>query len=80
MCTTPKPEGTLYIYPMSQNKFIKAFLFYVNDAFNQYVNQEPRPANSGGSWKPSSKKVFELQESFEQNAHTFGQKLRICHE
>ena len=78
MCTTPKPEGTLYIYPMSQNKFIKAFLFYVNDAFNQYVNQEPRPANSGGSWEPSSKKVLELQESFEQNAHTLP-KLRIFH-
>ena len=37
-----------------------------------------RPANSGGSWEPSSKIVLELQESFEQNMCTFCQKISIC--
>ena len=32
-----------------------------------------RPANSGGSWEPSSKKVLELQENVEPNSCTFCQ-------
>ena len=33
-----------------------------------------RPANSGRSWEPSSKKEFKLLESFEENSHTFCEK------
>ena len=32
------------------------------------------PENSGGSWKPSSKKVLGLQEYIEQKSHTFVEK------
>ena len=30
-----------------------------------------RPANNGGSWKPSSKKESELQENVEENSLSF---------
>ena len=44
-------------------------------AFSQIVaNGLSRPANSGGSWEPSSKKVFELQENVEENFRTFCEK------
>ena len=35
--------------------------------------------NSGGSWEPSSKKEFELQQNFEENSQTFCEKELFWH-
>jgi hypothetical protein len=52
-------------------KWITQKIFY-----RIYIN---RHANSGGSWDLSSKKVFELQDIFDSNSHTFYQKLLFSH-
>jgi hypothetical protein len=37
------------------------------------------PANSGGSWELCFKKEFGLLDNFEENSHTFSQKLLLGH-
>ena len=58
--------NTSYMFCMMILEMLNLF-----NACTQHLYIYSRPANSGGSWEPSSQKIFGLSENVKPNSHIF---------